>query len=109
MAPDPHPQPWRRRPWSDRVLFSIDMELPQHTMEGLELLLTAGAPRTGGKTNAPPGLLLPGSPLLHGRRSSGCHHTKGEEPKMNLSRLTVHDPTTKTATLSLEIGLLDGV
>ncbi|XP_048569365.1 uncharacterized protein LOC125550415 isoform X2 [Triticum urartu] len=28
------------------------------------------------------------------RRSSGRHHTKGEEPKMNLSRLTVHDPTT---------------
>ncbi|XP_044414653.1 uncharacterized protein [Triticum aestivum] len=71
--------------------FSMDMELPQHTMEGLELLLTAGAPRIGGKTNAPPGLLLPGSPLLHGRRSSGCHHTKGEESKMNLSRLTVHD------------------
>ncbi|EMS45593.1 hypothetical protein TRIUR3_30797 [Triticum urartu] len=42
-------------------------------------------------------LLLASVTTISERRSSGCHHTKGEEPKMNLSRLTVNDPTTETA------------
>uniref|UniRef100_A0A8R7TJB1 Uncharacterized protein n=1 Tax=Triticum urartu TaxID=4572 RepID=A0A8R7TJB1_TRIUA len=46
-------------------------------------------------------LLLASVTTISERRSSGCHHTKGEEPKMNLSRLTVNDPTTETATSGL--------
>ncbi|VAI86106.1 unnamed protein product [Triticum turgidum subsp. durum] len=67
MAPDPHPQPRRRHPWSDRVLLLHGHGAPT-THHGRPGAPSHGAPRTGGKTNAPPGLLLPGSPLLHGRR-----------------------------------------